>query len=138
MPWDDRIHTANKSTVKAGTWKYKPKTDKAFIAQIEQGYREQGYGVPTAEPAPQESAPTIAPGVQPTALTQAAPQVADTGVTFPMIVAQITMGISANKFTSADISGVLTKYGLSSSGELAAREDLLQPVWNDIEALSNA
>ncbi len=146
MPWDARIHTANKSTVKAGTWKYKPKTDKALIAQIEQDYRDQGFGTPaTAEPEPQQAAPaaTVMPGVQPTApaqaqVTQAVAQApTESGVTFPMIVTQITMGISGNKFTAADVSDLLSKYGLSSSGELSVREDLLQPFWNDLEALAN-
>lgn len=72
FPWDHRIHASTKSKIADGTWKVKPKTDKALIEQVRAEFRQTAAApltvappvnqVPTppaaaVEPAPQAAAP---------------------------------------------------------------------------------
>lgn len=60
LPWDERIHSASKATVKDGTWRKKKGVDAATIAQVEAELRARAAGpVPTQQPQVQQ--PPFAP-----------------------------------------------------------------------------
>ena len=66
LPWDERIHSASKATVKDGTWRKKKGVDAATIAQVESELRARAAGpVPTQQPQPQQPAPVQQPPFAP-------------------------------------------------------------------------
>lgn len=126
MPWDERIHSKNKSTIGNGTWKLKRGVDKNLVAQVKAEY---GLGNPQPTPTTTPSAPTSplagtpTPPVQQPPVQQAPPpepqQPDATGVAYPQIVAQITSGIGGQKFTPMDVAQMLqNQFGIASTAEI--------------------
>lgn len=132
FPWDERINVGTKTKVVAGTWKVKPKTDKAFLDSIHEEYRQQGYGTPQTQAAPQ-TATSHAHQTSATLGSATAPV-----VDYPTVMGQITTGIAGKRFTPVQVSEVLAVHGINSTGELATFDHLFGEVRNQLEALANA
>lgn len=69
FPWDHRIHASTKSKIGDGTWKIKPKTDKALIEQVRAEFRQTAAAPLTVAP------PVHAVPVPPTQAVEPTPQV---------------------------------------------------------------
>lgn len=88
LPWDERIHSANKATIADGTWRKRRGVDAATVASVEAILRSASAPVPVAAPAPIAPPPPVAlPLAMPLAGPVAAPVAPPLPVPVPVPVA---------------------------------------------------
>jgi hypothetical protein len=150
IPWDERIHTSNKSTKQDGTWKRKPGVDDAVFNGVLAELRaantartvEAAASLTAAEtdtsaadafgakapppPAPAEATPPPppAPAAAAPPPPPPAPAAAASGVpSFVQIMQKITAAQQAGKLDKAALDAALTGCGLQHVGQLASADE---------------
>jgi hypothetical protein len=120
LPWDPRIHTANKATVKDGSFRYKPGIDKALIAQVEAELRQNlaagGNHAPAPDVVPDQVAEAPAPDA-PAATTQQAATV--DAPTFASVMVRGAEAVKQSVLSMADIDQWCKDKGLAGKAGLA-------------------
>lgn len=134
LPWDSRIHSETKNQNKDGTWRVKRNTDPALVEQVKAELRAamSAPGPATASPPPQPA------GVEQPATASPPPQpVADDSppVSFAGFVQAITKKQAAGVLTVQEVAEVCQKHGLASMPLLAARQDLIAPIYEELRKI---
>lgn len=167
LPWDARIHAANKATNQDGSWRQKRGlNDEVLKNRVEQELRA-AMGAPAAvsaatatagnaappalppappaaiPPAPPVAASTPAPAAAlppaPPATTTAPASAGSAPTTFPALMARLAPEYGADApGANARMAQALATVNLTSPAQLAARPDLIGQVWEMIEALKVA
>ena len=122
FPWDERIHTEQRTKVKGDFWKYKRGVDKNLVAQVEEEFRRQGYGRPststTQVPAPAAVTPVVHPSAPALPAMPAAPVIA-AGPTADTLSKRFTDNVGARRVDANWVSQVLNAYGIKNIPDLA-------------------
>jgi len=120
LPWDPRIHTANKATVKDGSFRYKPGIDKALIAQVEAELRQNlaagGNNAPAPDVVPDPVAEAPAPDATAATTQQAATVDAPT---FASVMVRGAEAVKQSVLSMADIDQWCKDKGLAGKAGLA-------------------
>ena len=123
IPWDERIHAGTKTTVKDGTWKFKPRVDPIFKAGVLSELRAAN---------PEPAAPTVTPtgDTVPTpeqafAPAAATPVVEDYGWVHMMqdLAAAVSNGITTQEACTAVMSVLFKEFGVTGLPDLQNHED---------------
>ena len=117
LPWDGRIHAANRAKTIGGQWKYKRGAEKEMIAAVE---AEHGFvpplvsAPPAATPAPTAAvaAPTAPPPPVPTAGIAAPAAVAPSAIDFRGLMQKIVTATNAKKLTDDQTAAAMASVGL--------------------------
>lgn len=115
LPWDDRIHSQNKTMNADGTWRRRSKIDDDTVARVEAELR--GEPLPVVSPAlpPLPAAPVVMPPVPPVpsasdlVALMSAPAAAEP-LTFATLSAKLGPAFAAGRV--AEINGVLASMGV--------------------------
>jgi len=134
MPWDDRIHASTKTQTKDGAWKLKKGVDKNLVAQVEAGYLSGK--VATYAETPTDTLQNVAPVVTPPSETQIAPVVTPPSetvegtsiTTYAELMAKVMSGV----VDPVSVTKACAKFGLNSLPLLAARQDLVPKVAEEL------
>lgn len=138
LPWDERIHAANKATNTDGRWrKKKGLNDGAFVGQVEAELRMRAAGgaapTPPAPPAPPTieqaaaaaAAAVSAPSVPPVPPTPPAPPVtppappAPDVMTFGGLMEWVTPLMTTGKLSFPTVSDAVKEVGLNVLSDMA-------------------
>ena len=147
QPWDHRIHASTKTKIGNGTWKLKPRTEPALIAQVRAEY-SQAAAVPsnmTPPMIPQAAAVEPVPS-QPAPLPAAAPVIAPPAAaaekpTNPGLLFAATMKLyaeveAAGKVASGAGDAWAKQAGLPSLASLIARPDLCGAFYDQLKGMT--
>lgn len=140
LPWDERIHAANKATNADGRWrKKKGLNDEAFIKRIEGELRAGVPGVvPPAPPAQAPAAPVAPPAPVQQAVAPVAPPVppADPNVvaTFEQLMAWVTPHMTTNRIPYNVVTGVVQEMGLNTLADLRGAVEMIPLVHAALQA----
>jgi hypothetical protein len=131
LPWDARIHAANKARNKDGSWRAKKGlNDGAMVAKIEAELRATVTGAIPAPPVGAAVPPAPAPAAAPAA--PVAPPVAaavSAGLEFGQFMAFLAPHLGADfQGANAKLSAILTPLGVPSVGALSAAPHLIPAV----------
>jgi hypothetical protein len=117
LPWDGRIHAANRAKTIGGQWKYKRGVEKETVAAVE---AEHGFvpplasTPPAATPAPTAAAtaPTAPPRPAPTAGIAAPAAVVPSAIDFRGLMQKIVTATNAKKLTDDQTGAAMAAVGL--------------------------
>jgi hypothetical protein len=117
LPWDGRIHAANRAKTIGGQWKYKRGVEKETVAAVE---AEHGFvpplasTPPAATPAPTAAAtaPTAPPRPAPTAGIAAPAAVVPSAIDFRGLMQKIVTATNAKKLTDDQTAAAMAAVGL--------------------------
>lgn len=116
QPWDGRIHASSRAKlVKTGTWKPKRGVDPALVAQVQAEHAGSVQGAVERTSAPPPPAEPV-------------------GVTFTDIMAAVSQGVAAGKFTPGDVAALVKAHGIESLPLLNQRPDLMPIVLAELQA----
>lgn len=144
LPWDARIHSSGKTTVKDGTWRAKGGVGADTVAAVTAELR-QLYPAPastpavTAPPPPAATAPVADPDPvaafaapapppppvaaptppPPPATAPGAPPIGSEPTNFPTLLKAVTDATNGGKLTQSDIDTCLGQFGLTSMRDFA-------------------
>lgn len=123
LPWDERIHAANKGTNADGRWrKKKGLNDAAFIGRIEAELRNAAPAVAPAASAPVPPPPvTQAPaaGVPPPPVTAPAPPAGPDTSTFRGLMEWVTPLMTTGKLQFGQVQGAVVAEGLQTLSDMS-------------------
>lgn len=130
MPWDARIHAANRGKVTSGQWRAKKNVEDALVVQVEAELRATmaarapgGVVVPPVPTAPLTAAQL---GIVPPEAAPVAPQ-APVAETFQMFMVRVGPLVQ-DPTNMTKLTEACNECGLPSLGALASRADLLPAV----------
>jgi hypothetical protein len=139
LPWDARIHAETKAKVKDGSWRYKRGLDDATKQTVETELKGAfGEPVPTSTPVVERQ---LTPIPEPTPIVSERAPTPPVPVPTPEPVAPLApaMGFPEfmNEVTSTglaeeEITLACQKFGVDGVFALAARPDLIAPVYNEL------
>ena len=123
LPWDGRIHAANRAKTIGGQWKYKRGVEKETVAAVE---AEHGFVPAAGSPAPLAStppaatpaptaaatAPTAPPRPAPTAGIAAPAAVVPSAIDFRGLMQKIVTATNAKKLTDDQTAAAMAAVGL--------------------------
>jgi len=147
------IHTKGKTKMgttgkRAGCWKYKPKTDKALIEQIEAQDRANGYGPQEVGNDPRAMSPTIpqptevqstvpVPQVTPAAIpevnTTPTPQESAAAMTYLQLFKTIATDTTSGTVPNGVSQHICDDLGVGNPMELNSQPQLVAPFYNQWE-----
>ena len=147
LPWDHRIHASTKTKIGNGTWKLKPKTDPALIAQVRAEYK-QAAAVPSnmtppllpqaaaVEPAPTQAAPaaTTVPTLAPPPATAEKPT--NPGLLFAATLRLYAEAQATGKIGAGAGDAWAKAAGLPSVASLITRPDLCGAFYDQLKAMT--
>ncbi|MGJ0509082.1 MAG: hypothetical protein ACR652_18565 [Methylocystis sp.] len=138
LPWDNRIHSREKTKTKDGAWKYKRGVADNVIADVEQELRAVMAvpAVPAPPPLP-PATPASAP-LEATGSTAATPPgstvtPASPSNTFAELMQRVTQAVAAGKLSESQTLQACTAAGLPGIPALMQRPDLIPTVSATIE-----
>lgn len=117
LPWDERIHSANKTTNADGTWRRRSKIDDQLVKTVEAELL--GLPAPTAPPVPTAAALAAAMSSEVPAVPPAAPT---TGATFAALASRLNGALEAGKLGA--INTALAPLGVAFI-QLAGKPELV-------------
>ena len=124
VPWDERIHSSGRATVKDGTWKKKKNVDPAEVTRVTAELKA-AMGRPTPAPEPTAGPPSAEPvPLPPAAIEHAQAAVLaefdqpSPAAVFTGIMQLITGAQNANKITPEQVATVREAVGLASLTDL--------------------
>jgi len=124
VPWDERIHSGGRATVKDGTWKKKKNVDPAEVTRVTAELKA-AMGRPTPAPEPTAGPPSAEPvPLPPAAIEHAQAAVLaefdqpSPAAVFTGIMQLITGAQNANKITPEQVATVREAVGLASLTDL--------------------
>ena len=123
MPWDARIHSANRDLTGKGVWRQRRGTPEELIQQVE----AELMGAPSAPPAPvaPEAPPLIAP-TPPVPPPAAVPSAPSEPLTMNDLVTRLSAAYNAGTATVAQTNQVFSEMGLEGGLiALQGRPDLM-------------
>ena len=117
LPYDARIHNKSRTKKQDGTWKLAKGIDPALAAGITAELRAQFPAppvpvAPDVPPPPPPPAPPVVPPAPPAPPAAPAAPVSSGPVTFRDVLAKVTAGQAAGKFTKVDVTAMLATVGL--------------------------
>lgn len=157
--WDERIHAGSKTTNKDGSFKLKPKVDKALVAQVLAANKGAGsYPFPStaAQVAPPASAgtpqmnalgaPLVNPAQQAVALAQAAASVSaatnvspSSAVSYIQLLTHVQQRMVAQQLTAEEMIAICNQHGAADLPALvSAPPNILESVAKHMMALLQA
>lgn len=125
VPWDERIHTSTKSTLKDGTWRRKSKIDDAFydevLAEITGAEQAAPVDAPPAPPAPPSGETEEIATDTPDAPAPPAPPSSEPGDPFVDLVRDITQNAPSDE----DIETACAALGITDYAELKTKPQFI-------------
>jgi hypothetical protein len=121
LPWDERIHSGNKTKNKDGSWKARKNTPEATVTAVVAELR-QHYPA-TAPAAPAAAPPPPPPGEAPAPAAAPPPPAASGAPTFVDLMNKLTPNLAAGKITQANVVDAVKNVGLSNPAELGKPEN---------------
>jgi hypothetical protein len=136
LPWDARIHSSTKATIKDGTWRQKRDLDPAIKVAVEAELRAAlganlaaTLATATAPAAPPPSIPAQAPasasGVSPS-------EPAAVEWTFALLMERLTPRMMDGSVLPAQVTAALAKHGLTAVGQLALAPAVVPQIAADL------